>query len=42
MAQGPGGRVLCYDDIRDYQKIVVALGEAVRLMKTRCLVEMFD
>ena len=37
-----GGRELSYDDIRDYQKIVVALGETGRLMKRGCLVEMFD
>jgi len=36
------GRELSYDDIQHYQKIVVALGETVRLMKRRCLVEMFD
>ena len=36
------GRELSYDDIRDYQRIVVALGETGRLMKSRCLVEMFE
>jgi len=36
------GRELSYDDIRHYQKIVVALGETIRLMKEQCLVEMFE
>ena len=36
------GRKLSYDDIRHYQKIVVALGETIRLMGDRCLVEMFE
>jgi len=36
------GRALSYDDIRHYQRIVVALGETGRLMKSRCLVEMFE
>jgi len=36
------GRELSYDDIRHYQRIVVALGETGRLMKSRCLVEMFE
>jgi len=29
-------------DIRHYQKVVVALGETIRLMKEACLVEMFE
>jgi len=36
------GRELSYEDIRHYQKIVVALGESIRLMKQPCLVEMFE
>jgi hypothetical protein len=36
------GRKLSFDDIRHYQKIVVALGETIRLMKESCLSEMFD
>ncbi|MBN2594160.1 MAG: N-6 DNA methylase [Sedimentisphaerales bacterium] len=34
-------RELSYDDINHYQKIVVALGETIRLMKEPCLSEMF-
>ena len=34
------GRELSFDDIRHYQKIVVALGETIRLMQEPCLVEM--
>ena len=37
-----GGRELSYDDIRHYQRIVVALGETGRLMNSGCLVEMFE
>jgi len=33
-------RTLSYEDIRHYQKIVVALGETIRLMKEPCLAEM--
>jgi len=36
------GRRLSFDDIRHYQKVLVALGETIRLMKERCLVEMFE
>jgi type I restriction-modification system DNA methylase subunit len=36
------GRKLSYDDISHYQKIVVALGETIRLMKEPCLAEMFE
>jgi hypothetical protein len=36
------GRRLSFDDIRHYQKVVVALGETIRLMKERCLVEVFQ
>jgi len=36
------GLQLSYDDIRHYQKIVVALGETIRLMNERCLSEMFE
>jgi len=36
------GRELSFADIRHYQKVVVALGETIRLMKERCLVEMFE
>ena len=36
------GRDLSFDDIRHYQKVVAALGETIRLMKERCLVEMFE
>ena len=36
------GRELSYGDRRHYQKIVVALGETMRLMKEPCLSEMFD
>ena len=35
------GRKLSYDDISHYQKVVVALGETIRLMKEPCLTEMF-
>ncbi len=35
------GRELSYDDIRHYQKIVLVLGETIRLMKEHCLLEMF-
>jgi type I restriction-modification system DNA methylase subunit len=35
-------RPLRYDDINHYQKIVVALGETIRLMKEKCLFEMFE
>ena len=34
-------RTLSYDDINHYQKVVVALGETIRLMKEKCLFEMF-
>ncbi len=34
-------RNLSYEDISHYQKIVVALGETIRLMNERCLSEMF-
>lgn len=34
-------RTLGYDDINHYQKVVVALGETIRLMKEKCLFEMF-
>jgi hypothetical protein len=36
------GRKLSFDDIRHYQKVVVALGETIRLMQEPCLVEMFE
>jgi hypothetical protein len=36
------GRKLAYDDIKHYQKVVVALGETIRLMKERSLIEMFE
>jgi predicted helicase len=36
------GRKLSYDDIRHYQKIAVALGETIRLVGDKCLVEMFE
>ncbi len=36
------GRKLSYDDISHYQKIVVVLGETIRLMKEPCLSEMFE
>ncbi len=36
------GRELSYDDIRHYQKVVVALAETIRLMHEPCLSEMFD
>ncbi|MGA2069708.1 MAG: type ISP restriction/modification enzyme [Sedimentisphaerales bacterium] len=36
------GRKLSYDDIRHYQKTVVALGETIRLMGDKCLFEMFE
>jgi len=36
------GRELSFDDIRNYQKVVVALEETIRLMKVPCLSEMFD
>ena len=36
------GRELSFDDIRHYQKVVVALGETIRLMEEPCLVEMFE
>jgi len=35
-------RPLSYDDINHYQKVVVALGETIRLMKEKCLFEMFE
>jgi len=35
------GRELAYDDIKHYQKIVLALGETIQLMKEHCLSEMF-
>jgi predicted helicase len=35
-------RELSFDDKKHYQKIVVALGETIRLMKEPCLSEMFD
>ena len=35
-------RTLSYDDINHYQKVVVALGETIRLMKEKCLFEMFE
>jgi len=35
------GRKLAYDDKRHYQKIVLALGETIRMMKEHCLLEMF-
>ena len=34
------GRKLSYEDINHYQKMVVALGETIRLMGNKCLVEM--
>ena len=37
-----GERTLGYDDINHYQKVVVALGETIRLMKEKCLFEMFE
>ncbi len=37
-----GGAKLKIEDIRHYQRTVVALGETGRLMKSRCLVEMFE
>ena len=36
------GRELAYDDKRNYQKIVLALGETIRLMKEPSLSEMFE
>jgi len=36
------GRKLSYDDISHYQKIVMVLGETIRLMKEPCLAEMFE
>jgi len=36
------GRELSYEDKKHYQKIVVALGETMRLMKEPCLSEMFE
>ena len=36
------GRELSFDDVRHYQKAVVAIGDPMRLMKERCLVEMFE
>jgi len=36
------GRELDYNDINHYQRIVVALGETIRLMNSRCLVDMFE
>ena len=36
------GRKLSYEDISLYQKITVALGETIRLMKEKCLTEMFS
>jgi predicted helicase len=36
------GRTLSYEDISHYQKIVVALGETIRLMNEPCLSEMFQ
>jgi predicted helicase len=36
------GRKLSYEDINHYQKMVVALGETIRLMGDKCLVEMFE
>jgi type I restriction-modification system DNA methylase subunit len=35
-------RTLSYDDINHYQKVIVALGETIRLMKEKCLFEMFE
>ena len=35
-------RPLSYDDINHYQKVVVALGETIRLMREKCLFEMFE
>jgi len=35
------GRELSYDDIRHYQKVIVALSETIRLMEEKCLSEMF-
>jgi len=35
-------RKLSYEDISHYQKIVVALGETIRLMNEPCLSEMFE
>jgi len=35
-------RTLSYDDINHYQKVVVALGETIQLMKEKCLFEMFE
>jgi len=35
-------RPLSYDDIKHYQKIVVVLGETIRLMNEPCLSEMFE
>ncbi|MBL7188609.1 MAG: N-6 DNA methylase [Phycisphaerae bacterium] len=36
------GRELSYDDIRHYQKVVVAIGETIRLMNEPCLSAMFE
>jgi len=35
-------RTLSYEDISHYQKMVVALGETIRLMNEPCLSEMFQ
>jgi hypothetical protein len=35
-------RTVSYDDIKHYQKITVALGETIRLMKSPCLFELLD
>ena len=35
-------RKLSYEEISHYQKIVVALGETIRLMQEPCLCEMFE
>jgi predicted helicase len=35
-------RKLTYEDINHYQKIVVALGETIRLMKETCMTEIFE
>ena len=40
--KGRRQRELCYEDISHYEKIVVALGETIRLMNESCLSEMFE
>ncbi len=36
------GRELSYDDVKHYQKVVVAIGETIRLMNEPCLSGMFE